>query len=254
MEDISKNILQKIKEDKLRPYSKWHFLFNRSVIWIIFCLSILLGSVASAIALFQVRYAEWDLYQHLSNSLFGFALLVIPYFWLIFLLGFTGFAYYYFRRTEQGYRYPTLWVISGSIFLSIIGGGLLYATGLPERLETVFQDNVPFYRELQERKQRVWMSPEQGLLAGRIIKIVPEQKIQIEDLHGNNWVIDISDTIWRGRLSPAENQKIKILGRMKGESQFVAEEIRQWHGRRGRGRMRHSKCKGENEMPRVKQK
>ena len=254
MEDISKNILQKIKEDKLRPYSKRHFLFRCSVIWTVFGLSILLGSVASAIALFQLRYAEWDLYQHLSNSLLGFALLVIPYFWLIFLLGFTGFAYYYFRRTEQGYRYPTLWVILGSIVLSIIGGGLLYATGLPERLETVFQDNVSFYREWQERKQRVWMSPGQGLLAGRIIKVIPEQELQIEDLHGNIWVIDIDDTIWRGRLRPANDLKIKILGKQKDESHFVADEIRPWQGRRGQVRMWHSRCKGENERIRVKQK
>ncbi|RZB29635.1 MAG: hypothetical protein SRB1_01915 [Desulfobacteraceae bacterium Eth-SRB1] len=245
MKDISKNILQKIKEDKVRPYSKGRFLLKRSVIWTVFGISILLGSVASAIAIFQLKYAEWDLYQHLSHRPLEFALLVIPFFWLIFLLGFAGFAYYYFRRTEQGYRYRTLWVISGSIALSIICGGILYATGLSERLETVFQHNVPFYRELQERKQRVWMSPGQGLLAGKIVKIISKQKIQIEDLQKNVWVVDIGDTIWKGRLRPAKNLKIKILGNMKGESQFVADEIRPLQGRKGRGRMRHLRHKNK---------
>ncbi|MEA3279037.1 MAG: hypothetical protein U9Q38_00330 [Thermodesulfobacteriota bacterium] len=245
MKDISKNILQKIKKDKVRPYSKGRFLFRRSVIWTVFGISILLGSVASAIAIFQLQYAEWDLYQHLSHRPLEFVLLVIPFFWLIFLLGFTGFTYYYFRRTEQGYRYRTLWVISGSIALSIIGGGILYATGLSERLETVFQYNVPFYRELQERKQRVWMSPGQGLLAGKIVKIISEQKIQVEDLQENIWIIDIGDTIWKGRLKPAKNLKIKILGKMKGESQFIADEIRPLQGRKGRGRMRHLRHKNK---------
>lgn len=240
MKDISKNILQKIKEDKVHPYSKSRFLFRRSVIWTVFGLSILLGSVASAIAIFQLKYAEWDLYQYFSHSPLEFAFLVIPFFWLIFLSGFTVFAYYYFRRTEQGYRYRTLWVICGSIALSIIGGGILHGTGLSERLETAFQHNVPFYKELQERRQRVWMSPGQGLLAGKIVKIISEQKIQIEDLRENIWVVDIGDTIWKGRLRPAKNLKIKILGKMKGESQFVADEIRPWQGRKGRGRMRHS--------------
>ncbi|MBW2567959.1 MAG: hypothetical protein JRE47_01055 [Deltaproteobacteria bacterium] len=32
MTDLSKDILQKIKEDKVRPYSKGCFLFRRSVI------------------------------------------------------------------------------------------------------------------------------------------------------------------------------------------------------------------------------
>ena len=135
MADISKDILQKIKKDEVRPYPKQYFLLRRSVIWTVFGLSIFLGSIAGAIALFQLRYAEWDLYKHLSHSLIEFVLLVIPFFWLIFLLGFIGFAYYYFRRTEHGYRYATLWIILLSIALSIIGGGLLYSTGLPERLE-----------------------------------------------------------------------------------------------------------------------
>jgi len=172
-------------------------------------------------------------------------LLVIPFFWLIFLLGFTGFAYYYFRRTEQGYRYAAVWIILSSIVLSIIGGGILYSTGLPERLERVFQENVPFYRKLQERKQKVWMSPGQGLLAGTITKVVSEQKVEIKDLQGNNWVIDISDTIWRGRLRPAEDLKIKILGEMKGQNRFVANEIRPWKGRIDQGRKRHLRHKNK---------
>ena len=239
MTDLSKNILQKIKKDEVRPYPKEYFLLKRSVIWTVFGLSIFLGSIASAIALFQLRYAEWDLYKHLSHSLAEFVLLVIPFFWLIFLLGFTGFAYYYFRRTEQGYRYAAVWIILLSIVLSIIGGGLLYSTGLPDRLERVFQENLPFYRELQERKQKVWMSPAQGLLAGTITKVVSEQKVEIKDLYGNNWVIDIADTIWRGRLKPVEGLKIKILGHMKEQDRFVANEIRPWKGQRGQGRNRH---------------
>ncbi len=245
MADISKNILQKIKKDEVRPYPKQYFLLRRSVIWTVFGLSILFGSVAGAIALFQLRYAEWDLYKHLSHSPVEFLLLVIPFFWLIFLLGFAGFAYYYFRRTEHGYRYAAIWVMLLSIVLSIIGGGLLYSTGLSEKLERVFQENLPFYRDLQERKQKVWMSPMRGLLAGRIIKIISDQKVEIEDLQGNNWIIDIADTIWRARLRPAENLKIKILGEMTGQNRFVANEIRPWKGRKDQGKKRHLRHKNK---------
>jgi len=243
--DTGQKILQKIKDDNVRPYPKWRFLFKRSVIWAVFSLSILLGSIASAIAMFQLKHAEWDLYQHFNDSLIEFALLVIPIFWLIFLLGFTGFAYYYFRRTEQGYRYRTLWIISGSIVLSIISGGFLYSTGLPEKLEPIFLDNVPFYQKWQVRKQRVWMSPAKGLLAGRITTVISDRKIRIEDLQGNSWEVDIVDTIWRGRLKPAKDLKIKILGQKKGEGRFVAAVIKPW---RGKGRMmRAFKGKGEHQ-------
>ena len=127
------------------------------------------------------------------------------------------------------------------IVLSIVGGGFLYATGLPERMETVFQDNVLFYRQWQERKQRVWMSSRQGLLAGKITEIISAQKIRIKGLKRNVWVIDIGDTIWRGQLSPDEDLKIKILGQMKGKGQFIANEIWPWQGRKSPGRMHHSR-------------
>ena len=242
MTDTGHKILQKLKEDDVHPYPKWHFLFRRSVIWAVFFLSIILGSIASASAIFQLRYAEWDLYQHFSHSLMEFALLVIPLFWLIFLLGFTGFAYYYFRRTEQGYRYRTVWVVTGSVALSIFGGGLLYSIGLPEKLEPIFLDKMPFYKEWQIRKQRVWISPDQGLLAGKITKLISDQKMQIEDLNGNHWAIDMANTTWRVRLQPVDGLMIKILGEQTGESRFEAHEIRPWQGK-GHGR-RGSKRKG----------
>ena len=247
MSDISKNTLQKIKKDKVRPHSKQYFLLRRSAIWTCFGFSIFFGSIASGVAIFLLRHIEWDLYQHLGRSFIEFVVLVFPYFWLIFLVGFTCFTYYSFRRTEQGYRYHTLWIISQSIVFSIIGGGFLYVTGLPEKLEAVFQDNVPFYRGLEEHRRKVWMSPRQGLLAGSIVKVISEQKIQIEDLHGGMWVIDIGDAIWRGRLRPSDNLKIKIIGEMKGRTEFIADEIRPWEGRGYRGNIGRSKFKAKRE-------
>jgi len=239
MPDISKDILGKIKKKKLRPYPKQYFFLKRSVIWVVFSLSIFFGSIACAITLFQLRYAQWDLYKHLTHSLTEFVLLVIPFFWLTFLLGFTWLAYYYFRRTERGYQYTAIWVVLLSITLSIIIGGFLYSTGLSEKLEFAFQENLPFYKELQESKQKVWMSPEHGLLAGKIIKIISDQKMEIKDLKGSIWVIDIADSIWRGRLRPVKNLKIKILGKMLGQNQFKADEIRPWKRRRGSGKKKY---------------
>jgi len=256
MTDTGQKILKKIKEDRIRPYPKWRFLFKRSVIWTVFLLSILLGSIASASAMFQLRYAEWDLYQHLSHSLIELVLLVVPIFWLIFLGGFTWFAYYYFRQTEQGYRYGAIRVISGSIMLSTLGGGLLYISGLPEKLEPIFLDKVPYYREWQAHKQRIWMSPAQGLLAGRIASVVSDRKIQLEDLEGKLWEIEIADTVWRGRLEPVRDLKIKIIGHCPQNGRFVAEEIRPWQGQgqkkgafrgkglHGKGRLRSKSNRG----------
>jgi len=246
MMDTSQKILRKIKDNNVRPDPKWHFLFRRSVIWAVFFLSILLGCMASALVIFQLRYAEWDLYQHFRHSLAEFVLLVLPVFWLVFLLGFIGFAYFYFRRTEHGYRYRALWIVSGSIVLSLIGGGFLYSTGLPEKLEPIFFDNMPFYQQWQIRRQHVWMSPAKGLLAGRITTVISDRKIQLEDLEGIIWDIDITDTIWRGRLKPVESLKIKLIGQKKGDCRFSAVEVRPWRGRHLR--MRSVKWKNRHKV------
>jgi len=235
MKNITKETLQKIKRENVRPRPKSYFLVRRSVVWIIFGLSTLFGSVASGIAIFQIKHAEWDLYRHFSHSLLRFVLLMLPYVWLIFLIGFSFFAYYAYRHTERGYRYSVVWVVVQNVFLAIILGWLLYASGLSENLETVFQAKVPIYRRLQAHKQKVWMSPRQGLLAGTITKIISQQKIQLLDLQQNYWVIDIADTLWRGHLRPVKGLKIKIVGKIKGGKEFIAEEIRPWKGKKHRG-------------------
>ncbi|MBN2059395.1 MAG: hypothetical protein JW882_03165 [Deltaproteobacteria bacterium] len=226
MSDVSKQVLKEIRQRQLRPYPRWHFVFRRSVIWTIFFISILLGSISAGIVIFQIRHAEWDLYQYFTDNLSAFLLLIVPYFWLLFLIGFSLLAYSYFRRTERGYRFWAFWVVLGSIVLSIIGGSLIYSTGLPKHIESVFYNKVSFYRVLSEHKQKVWVSPDQGLLAGRIVTVISERSVLLEDLVGNEWTIDISDTIWRGNLVPREDLKIKIIGERGGENRFVAKEIR----------------------------
>lgn len=240
MTDISKHTLDKIKKDNVRPIPKFYFLFRGSVLWTLFGFSILFGSIASSIAIFLMKHAEWDVYQYISHSLIKFILLIFPYGWLLFLIGFSIFAYIFFHRTEQGYRYKTLWIVCLSIACSILGGTMLYGTELPERLEKVFQEHVPFYRGLEYHKRRVWMFPSRGLLAGKITRIRSKETIQIKDLNGDIWDIGITHAIWRGGMRPYENLKIKLIGRQDGKNQFIAKEIRPWKGKRQRGRRRGS--------------
>lgn len=251
MTDISKNVIKKIKKKKIEPYSKKHFFIKKSMPWILFGLSILLGVIASSVAIFQIKHAEWDLYHLLHYTPLRYAILILPYFWLAFLIIFLVVAYRYFRRTERGYRTNTTLLILSSILLSIIGGFLLYQTGFSEKLESVFQKNIPIYRRMNLGRHRMWMSPQKGLLVGEIIKISSTQEIEFKDLQGDNWKIDISNAYWRGRLRPGIGLKIKLIGKMTGEKQFKANEIRPLYGR-GQGRedrRRGFRQKRRNQIP-----
>ena len=249
MTDISKNILNKIKKEKIQPYSKKRFFVKKSFIWTLFGLSILLGIVASSVIIFQLKHTDWDLYNLSNYSLLEFLAMAIPYFWLLFLMIFIGLALNYFRRTEKGYRYHTLLIITISVIVSIIGGIGVYQTGFSERLETVFQENIPVYRMINRGRHRMWMSPEQGLLAGEIKEIISVQEIELIDLHGNSWIIDISNAFWRGRLRPEAGLEIKLIGKIKIKGQFVATEIRPIQGRRVQGKGRRLRSGRWNETP-----
>lgn len=242
MTDISKSTLQKIKKEKIRPFGKKRFFLKKSFIWILFGLSICLGIIATSVAIFQLKHADWDLYHQSNYSLLKFLALAVPYFWVIFILVFMGIAFNYFRQTEKGYRYNSFLLIFISVVISLIGGLALNQTDFSERLEIVFHENIPIYRRINRGRHRMWMSPDQGFLAGKIDHIVSEKEIGLTDLHGNRWRVDVSETIWRGRLASEMGLEIKIIGMMIGEGQFMAKEIRPMQGRRlqGRGRQQGS--------------
>jgi len=241
MTDLSKKIFDKMGESEIKPLSSKYFMFKRSVIWILFFLSIILGCLSSSVAIFQLKHADWDLYQQLGDSFLEFLLLIAPYFWIFFLICFTILVYFYFRRTERGYRYNTGLVILLSIIVSILGGELLYQTGFSEKLENIFAEKIPFYQGVSQQKQRMWVAPEKGLLAGKIAEVKSSQEIELIDFEYKKWIVDISNTFWRGRLIPEVDLVIKIIGKIDGDNRFVAEDIRPWMGkgqRQGRNRNR----------------
>ncbi len=242
MTRISKTVLKKIEEEKIRPYPKWRFILRRSFITTLFVISILLGSLAGGVTIFQLTHADWDLYRHFTHSILEFTVLIIPYFWLVFMIGFTVFAVYFFRHTERGYRYSAIGLAFTSVAVSIAGGFIFYKLGFSERLEVVFQNRISIYRKLQERRMKLWVAPERGLLAGEIVEIMSEKSFRLRDFRGNSWtIVSGEDTLWRRGLSPRKNLQIKIIGRMQKKGLFVAKEIRPWCGWRHR---RGASCLG----------
>ena len=228
--DIGKQVLERIEKEQVRPYSRWRFVLRRSVMWGLFILSLALGSLACGVVIFQLTHADWDLCHNFHVGYVTFLFYVLPYVWLVFLLGFTAFAYFYFRRTERGYRYPTVWLIGGSILLSLVGGGVAYKVDLAARLEVVLRNNVALYRQMQEIKSRIWVAPEKGLLAGEIVDVLDAGKIRLKDFKGHIWRVDVKNALWRGRLKASKGLKIKVIGRLEGKDHFLAEEIRPWQG------------------------
>jgi len=230
MKNISNEVIKKIKDNNIKPKPRWYFITKNYFIWSIFGISIILGSFAFSMVLFIIKQLDWDIYHYIGESLLKTVFISLPYLWLIFLILFTGVAYYNFIHTKRGYRFKFISILLISLVISITLGTGIYFNGFSERLENVFLEKIPYYNRLvyscEEQWMQQWMQPKRGLLAGTIIEIgLPENSFILRDLENNRWKVEASKTIWKGKLIPATGLKIKLIGKLINDNNFEAMEI-----------------------------
>lgn len=231
MKNISNKVLKQIKNNNIKLKPRWYFVTKNYFIWTIFGISIILGSLAFSMILFMVKQLDWDIYHYIGDSFLKTVFISLPYLWLIFLILFTGVAYYNFIHTKKGYRFKFTSILLISLIISIILGTGFYFNGFSERLENVFSEKISYYHRLVYTREKQWMQPQRGLLAGTITELtLSKNSFIFLDLENNRWKIDISKTIWKGKLAPSVSLKIKLIGKMEYNHIFKAIEIRPWQG------------------------
>ncbi|MBN1495086.1 hypothetical protein JW911_05145 [Candidatus Peregrinibacteria bacterium] len=235
--DVSQNILDKIKKEHIKPVPKWHFMLKKSVIWGLFAVSLILGSFAFSLILLHINEVEWDIYEQAAGSMWGFVLMVIPYFWIVFIMGFIFLAYYNFRHTETGYRYNTFYIVLISIGASILIGTGLFAFGVSEGLEDAFSENVPYYKDLNFGRHKIWVMEERGLIGGKIIKVRAVDDFDLKDFQGKMWIIRVEEkpdptfprlNKLKSVIIPKPGLTVKVIGVKENDNVFKAFEIRPW--------------------------
>jgi len=235
MKNISNEVLKKIKDNNIKPKPLWYFITKNYFIWSVFGISIILGSFAFSMVLFIIKQLDWDIYHYMGGSFLSTVFVSLPYLWLIFLILFTGIAYYNFIHTKRGYRFKFMSVLLMSLIISIILGTGLYFNGFSERLENIFSEKIPYYNRLVYSCEEQWMQPERGLLAGTIIETgLPENNFILMDLNNNRWKIEASKVIWKGKTTSVVGLKIKLIGKRIDDNNFKAMEIRPWQKGQGR--------------------
>ena len=227
MSHVSKSIISKIKKEKIKPTPKWVFLLKRSVVWGLFGLSVLFGSIAISIIFFQYRDAGWDVYSQMDDGLMEFILLALPYFWIILMVGFVALACYNFRHTKTGYKYNVFAIIGLSLLTSLILGSVLYASGFSEKIENVFRQ-IPNYERLHIGKRILWQRPGRGFLAGTIVQIEGKKVLILQDFKQQSWWVDITKARSGPNFVPVVQMKVKMAGEKISAGNFRAEFIGPW--------------------------
>ena len=237
MKNLADKITKKIKKDEIKPKSKWFFLLKNYFIWSVFTLAVISGGVAFVVIIFGITSNDWDIHEHLHQSFGQYFLLTLPYYWIGLMTIFLAIAAVYYRHTSTGYRYKVYLILLGSIVVSFLLGIILFTFGAGEKLEDMFANRLPYYHNFMDQRIETWSHPEEGLLAGRIIKVVDSENIKVKDLSRQEWMVDIKNAhianSGRAKIIK-ENKVIKIIGEEEGENKFKAEKIRPWEGRHER--------------------
>ncbi len=228
MSDISKNIIEKIKKECIKPTPKWVFLLKNSVIWGIFAFSILLGSIAVSIIIFQLNDVDWNVYHQTEHGVAEFVILAVPYFWVLLMGGFLYLAHHYFYHTKAGYRYSVFLVFGLSLVTSAVIGSGFYASGFSEKMEELFV-KIPHYEMLHYGKRVLWQRPHSGFLSGTILQIDNGAVLILQDFRSQPWWVDILEAKMHHDMMLQEGLKIKMIGERMAEGKFKADMISPWY-------------------------
>lgn len=220
--DLGHKVLDTIKDKQIKPKSHWEFLLKDSAVWILFGLSIFVGSLASSVIIFLLRHdpSVTSLSVHPLKDL----MLKIPYFWIVLLVIFLLVAFYNAKHTKHGYRYNSYLIIIISILLSLITGAGIYITRGAEKIENSFYHKVPAYRQMTDHRGKMFIDPQAGMIAGHITSI-KDNMIHVQCFDQKIWAVVLPSEI---SFDVATGMRLRIMGELLDEENFEASEIIPW--------------------------
>ena len=225
MSKLADQITQKIKQENIRPKARWHFLLRDYLLWTVFILNLLFGAVFFAVFLLALDNSILALFWRKRYS-WSYFFQSIPFLRLGLLILFVFLAYYNYRYTPRGYRRRTQTIIAMSLVIITMTGLTIFALGWSKHIDSNLSRHLPFYHHWEQRQKEIWQKPEEGLLSGVITK-VNENSLELLDLNGKVWEVELSAAVIRGpRRNLTPGQRIKVVGEKINQWKFKATEIR----------------------------
>ena len=220
-------VLTEIKKHGSELIPRWRFLLQDYVVWAIGVLALLLGALAFSVFIYLSINNDWDLYREISSSFLDFFILTLPYFWILSLGLFIFVVDYNIKHTKHGYRYPLFLVVLGSIASSMLLGAVFFKAGISQALDRILGDNAPFYADIINPRLGFWSQPEQGRLAGKIIRRIDDTQYILFDRRQHEWQISFSQ-IFSSTTPQVEiiiGRPIRALGQLGEEHVFFVRKI-----------------------------
>lgn len=217
-DNLKDSVFERIEHTE--PYSRWHFLYQESFVWLLWLMSILIGAFATAVVLFVMKYRQFALYEATHDNLFTFIVSALPYIWFAVFACMTLVAVYNMKCTKRGYRYSVPVILLSSLGFSVIGGVVLQSFGLGFAVDHMLGQRVPMYTSQEKLEKFVWQAPEEGRLIGRQVlsTVAPTSTIIFEDIEGNRWNFCVEELSERDLEILASERLVRIVGTTTDET------------------------------------
>lgn len=192
---LRERVLSCIDNERVCPRGRFLFLCYDSIVWILWGLSVIIGALAVAVALFVVSESRTRLFLITHDSFWAFFLDVAPYVWVVVFGVMSLFAIVNLRHTKRGYRYTVVQLLASSVILSLAGGAALQLVGFGHGLDTALGKRVPMYVSQEKFEKKLWLMPEEGRLIGRqvVATVAPTSTVIFEDIAGERWTVTVTD-------------------------------------------------------------
>jgi glucan phosphoethanolaminetransferase (alkaline phosphatase superfamily) len=224
-DNFDKKLVEKIKQDKITPKPRWHFLLKDYVIWASGTISLLIGAAAVSVMIYLFKYSSWDIREATHKSVWEFFLLTLPYFWIIFLGLFVFILYYNLKHTKRGYLYPIWLIATVSVIASILLGSIFFWADVGEQIDNLLGERAPLYDTVINRDMMFWFSPGEGRLTGLVVEKSDDSRFEIIDPQGNDWEVLMPE------VGPTTEiliigEPVHLVGKTLSDSSFQAYMVR----------------------------
>lgn len=222
--DLASRISAAITEREISPRPRWEFVARNALIFGLLAISIILGSLTVATSEFLFKDRDWDLYRQLGQRNTLATLQSLPFLWLAALGLLVWASYTLLSSTRRGYRFAPFTILGASVLASLALGSALFAGGVGDATHEYFRSNLPVYDRLVVSRDRFWMNPREGLLAGFVIRATSSQDFLLQDPSGGFWRV----TVTGDAEGVFEGARVRLVGSQVQPGDFTADYVLPW--------------------------
>lgn len=220
--NIEEKILNKIKDENIKPRSVWYFLVRDYSLWILVLISVILASLSIAPIIFILQNLEVGYIKHISTNPFLFILLALPYPWIILCMITTYLATIAWEKTSKGYRFEGKKLFSFSLLVSLLFGLLLNLINFGRIMDDEFRTaSFGNYKTFVEKRNTFWFKPDEGRLIGTATNISTSSFQLGNKEQSYNMQVNFDSSL-HGSENVNENSIVRVVGYSDPELGFIA--------------------------------